>query len=64
MRLFKYSVSFKPGGLGAVKIIQGMVQVNPDVWSDEHIAKVILKELYNNDPRYYNVVLSQIPILG
>lgn len=64
MRLFKYKVNYRPGGLGAVQTLNGMVQVLPDVWSEEHIAKLILKEIYHDDPRYYDVVLEQIPILG
>jgi hypothetical protein len=64
MRLFKYKVSYRPEGMGAVQVLSGMVQVRPDVWSEEHISEMILKRLYNDDPRYYGVILEQIPIIG
>lgn len=64
-RLFKYTVRFRVKlGEHHVVTLDGMVQVIPDVWSEEHIAKLILKEIYHDDPRYYGVVLEQIPTLG
>lgn len=64
-RLFKYTVRFRVKlGEHYNVMLDGMVQVRPDVWSEEHIAKMILKEIYHDDPRYYDVVLEQIPILG
>jgi hypothetical protein len=66
MRLFKYKVTFTSDWLAPEKsiLIEGMVQIEPDVWSKEHIIKVIHRELFNYDPRYHHLELEQIPILG